>query len=97
MSTYTLTSTKGSKTIDGDLADAFRAAIAMEADLQPAYGITIDGDGRTFECRDGQIDVHADAGNDSEDGIVMLVDDELVIAWEQGIRTPFADSRLQAA
>ena len=30
-----------------------------------------------------------------EDGEVMIAGDELVIAWEQGIRTPFADTELQ--
>lgn len=95
---YELTSTKGSKTINGDLAAAFRAAIEMEAELQPSFGITIDGDGRTFECENGRIAVASTAGDeDDEAGAVMLVDGELVISWQQGARTPFFDRQLAAA
>lgn len=94
MATYTLTSTKGDSTIEGTLAEAFRAAITMEEELQPSYGVTIEGgeDG-AFECRNGNIAVIGGANTeDEEDGHAMLVDGSLMVAWEQGIRTRFIDN-----
>ena len=38
---YTLHSTKGQQQVDGTLAQAVVAALAMEAELQPAFGVTI--------------------------------------------------------
>lgn len=54
---YRLISVKGNRTVTGDLAAATRAAIEMEAELQPAYGVTIEtADGDTVaEIRDGEI------------------------------------------
>lgn len=58
--TYKLLSTKGDREVEGTRADAIAAAIAMEADLQPAYGVTVEIDGETVaEIRDG-VDVYAD-------------------------------------
>jgi hypothetical protein len=94
---YTITSTKGTATIEGDIAAAFRAAIAMETDLQPSWGVTISGaEAGDYECRNGRIPVIGGAGtDDEEEGAVLLqVDDTLVIAWAQGTRTPFADAGL---
>ena len=91
----TITSTKGISTITGDLAAALRAAIMHDEDYQPAGGVTVEcDDGRTFEVQDGRCPIWTD-GEDGEDGEVMIAGDELVIAWEQGIRTPFADTELQ--
>jgi hypothetical protein len=57
---YKLISTKGTREVEGTQADAIAAAIAMEADLQPAYGVTVEIDGETVaEIRDG-VDVYAD-------------------------------------
>lgn len=54
---YRLISTKGTRAITGTEQDAIRAAIAMENELQPAFGVTIeDGDGETVtEVRDGEV------------------------------------------
>lgn len=48
MSTYELSSVKGGRMVEGGLADAMRAAVALEAELQPAYGVTIGADGSTI-------------------------------------------------
>lgn len=57
MTTYTLTSAKGHRTIAGTQAEAIAAAIEMDDELQPAYGVTIeDADGETVaEIRDGAV------------------------------------------
>jgi hypothetical protein len=48
MEKYTLVSVKGNKTLVCDLQHAIRAAIAMEAELMPAWGVQIeDADGET--------------------------------------------------
>lgn len=58
MTTYTINSIKGSRTIDGTQADAIAAAIAMEEELQPAFGVTVELDGETVaEIRDGVADI----------------------------------------
>lgn len=62
MSTYRLISVKGTRAFTGNQAAAVQAAIAMEDELQPAYGVTVeDADGNTVaEIRDG-VDIDADA------------------------------------
>ena len=91
--TYTLTSAKQTVTAAGNLSDAFFAALRMDADLQPAGGVTIDYDDRdTYECRNGGIAI--EISNDDEDdeaGTVRLIDDELIVCWEQGTRTRFSE------
>jgi hypothetical protein len=53
---YKLISTKGIRTVTGTEAEAVQAAIAMEKELQPAFGITIELDGVTVcEVRDGEV------------------------------------------
>lgn len=42
MATYQLISVKGERTIAGTQAEVVEAAKAMEAELQPAYGVTIE-------------------------------------------------------
>lgn len=92
-----LTSTKARTVVTGDLAAIIAAAIAAEEELQPAGGITIDcDDGRMFECVNGRVAVYA-GGWDGGEGVAMMVDGELMIAWEQGTRTPFVDTDLQPA
>ena len=56
MKTYRLVSTKGSRVVSGNLSAALAAAIEMEADLQPLFGITIENDRNTVvaEVRDGK-------------------------------------------
>ena len=44
MTMYHLISTKGSRTVTG-LAQAIAAAKAMDAELQPSYGVTVEDDG----------------------------------------------------
>lgn len=58
---YNLISVKGTSMFRGSLMDAIDAAIAMEEELQPSYGITIeDSDGNTVaEVVDGAIDGRA--------------------------------------
>lgn len=50
---YSITSTKGKTEVDGNLADAISAALRMEADLQPAYGVTIELGGDTVATVSG--------------------------------------------
>lgn len=45
---YILRSVKGDRGVKGTLAHAVSAAVAMEADLQPAYGVTVERDGYTL-------------------------------------------------
>jgi hypothetical protein len=48
MTTYTLISTKGNRTVEGTETEAIAAAQAMHDELQPAYGVTVeDEDGET--------------------------------------------------
>ena len=55
--TYTLVTVKGRREINGDLMAALDAALDMEEELQPAYGVTVTRDGETIaEVRDGAID-----------------------------------------
>ena len=57
MTTYTLTSTKASRELSGSLMAALEAAIALEAELQPAYGVTVTRNGETIaEVLDGTVD-----------------------------------------
>ena len=61
MTTYTISSVKGGKTVSGSLEDAISAAVRMERDLQPALGVTVDLDGETVaEVRDGNVEVEDD-------------------------------------
>jgi hypothetical protein len=55
---YNLISTKGNRQFNGSLDAAIQSAIAMEAELQPAFGVTVeDAEGNTVaEIRDGQLD-----------------------------------------
>ena len=54
--TYQLISTKGNRTVDGDEAAAIAAAVAMEEELQPAFGVTVALDGETVaEVADGEV------------------------------------------
>lgn len=57
MPTYRLISAKGTRTVDGEQADAVAAANAMDAELQPAYGVTVeDAAGNTVaEVIDGEV------------------------------------------
>lgn len=58
MSTYTLTSTKGSRDVTGDLHAAIQAALEMEEELQPAYGVTVMlGEQEVAEVRDGSVEL----------------------------------------
>jgi len=55
--TYTLISVKGTRTMEGTETEAIAAAIAMEAELQPAFGVTVELDGETVaEICDGKLD-----------------------------------------
>lgn len=64
---YKLISTKGTREFFGTQDDAIKAAVAMEADLQPAFGVTVDLDGETIaEIRDG-VDTYADEAREEED------------------------------
>lgn len=55
--TYTLTSVKGGREVRGTLLAAIEAAIAMEANLQPAFGLTVSRDGEIVaEVIDGAVD-----------------------------------------
>lgn len=55
---YRLISTKGEQTVSGTQTEAIQAAIAMEQELQPAYGVTVeDEQGNTIaEIRDGAVE-----------------------------------------
>jgi len=54
---YKLISTKGTRKFNGTHAQAIEAAIAMEDELQPAYGVTVEMDGETIaEIENGAID-----------------------------------------
>lgn len=57
--TYRLISTKGTRTITGTRDQAIRAAVRMEAELQPSYGISVEDDGgvTVAEVRDGCVAV----------------------------------------
>lgn len=58
MSTYKLISTKGEQTFAGNLHSAIQAAIQMEQQLQPAYGVTVELRGETVaEIRDGNVEL----------------------------------------
>lgn len=54
MTTYTIISCKARETVTGTLADAIAAARRMDAEYQPAFGVTVeDEDGQTvFECNE---------------------------------------------
>ena len=51
--TYELSSAKGKQTVKGTLADAIRAAKAMDAELQPARGVDIWTAGEKVASVDG--------------------------------------------
>ena len=89
--TYTVTSAKTEPKTFATMAEAFRFAIEAEAEYQPAGGVDVTDDdgGVTYTAADGRIAVEVVAGDDTEEGAVMLVDGALVIAWQQGTRTPF--------
>lgn len=56
---YRLISTKGTREIEGTREEAVSAAIAMERELCPAYGITVEdaATGETVgEVRDGRVE-----------------------------------------
>lgn len=55
---YRLISTKGTRTMTGSEREAIAAAIEMDDELQPAYGVTVESeDGDTIaEIRDGVIE-----------------------------------------
>lgn len=58
MTTYNLISTKGRRRVTGTLEQAVEAAKAMDAELQPMFGVTIEDakDGRfVAEIDDGRI------------------------------------------
>lgn len=52
-----LISTKGTRDLGSVTRDeAIAEAVAMETELQPAYGVTVDDDGVTIaEVRDGEV------------------------------------------
>ena len=56
--TFTLTTTKATKTVTGTIEEAIAAAIELDHDLQPAFGVTVsDENGNTVaEIRDGQVE-----------------------------------------
>jgi hypothetical protein len=56
--TYRLISAKGTRTVEGTLEEAIAAAVRMEAELQPAYGVTVEtAAGETVaEVRDGIVE-----------------------------------------
>ena len=57
MTTYRITSVKGSKTVSGTAEEAIAAAVEMEREMQPAYGVTVELDGETVaEVRDGMVE-----------------------------------------
>lgn len=57
MKTYTISSVKGSKAVSGTAEEAIAAAVEMERDTQPAFGVTVDIDGETVaEVRDGVVE-----------------------------------------
>ena len=58
MKTYKLISVKGTRQITGTKKDAIAAAIAMEEELRPSFGVTIeDNKGNTIaEVTDGKIE-----------------------------------------
>jgi len=55
MSMYKLISTKGTRTVEGTHDDAIRAAIKMERELMPLFGVSVEDEaGDTVaEIRDG--------------------------------------------
>lgn len=63
--TYQLISVKGNRQFEGTKAEAIEAAIAMEEELQPAYGVTVEhADGTIVaEIRDG-VDIDAAQNDD---------------------------------
>ena len=68
METYRLLSVKGDKTVVSDLRHAISVAIAMEADLMPAYGVQIeDADGETVA--------------DIQEGVNVLAVGDRLAAW----------------
>lgn len=88
----TLTSTKATTQVTGDLAAILTAAIAAEEELQPVGGIDIEcDDGRTFECINGFVPLESAEG---EAGTARMVGGTLMILWEQHVRTQFADTGL---
>jgi hypothetical protein len=52
--TYTLKSVKSTMTHHGDVVGAVKAAVAMDRDLQPAYGVTVELDGLVVASVDGR-------------------------------------------
>ena len=61
--TYKLISTKGEREVEGTQEEAIAAAIAMDGELQPAYGVTVELDGETVaEIEDG-VDTYTDDDN----------------------------------
>ena len=92
-----ITLVKENGNVTGDLAVILTAAIGLEEQSTPSYGVIIEcDDGRTFECQNGRIDVST-SGDDGEDGTVMMVDGVLMISWSQGARTVFFDTGLMPA
>ena len=55
--TYMLISSKGSRMFRGTQAEAIDAAVEMEAELQPSFGVSVeDEDGETVaDVRDGKV------------------------------------------
>jgi hypothetical protein len=57
MNEYRLISVKGTRTVTGTEQEAIQAAIAMEQELQPSFGVTVELHGSTVcEVRDGQVE-----------------------------------------
>jgi hypothetical protein len=77
--TFKLISTKGNQTITGTKADAITAAIAMENELQPSFGVTVEDEcGETVaEVRDGWVDRLELTPDEQNDAIRAQVDAEL--------------------
>jgi hypothetical protein len=100
---FKLISTKCTRTVDGTIWQAVAAAIQMDADLQPAMGVTVeDAAGNTVaDVEDGEIrglEVEGGEGEDHDTGHVERIDGETMafVSWDSGVKTPcpIADLRL---
>lgn len=93
---FLLSSTKGGKVVTGTLSDAIRAAIKLDRELQPAYGVLIENDTdplyQTVEASGDSV-IRVVDGGDRPGTIVLDTDDTLTLIWsDNGAVEPFAES-----
>lgn len=99
---YTVSSIKTELREFDSVGEAFKHALKVDSEYRPAYGVDIEDthSGDSYRAENGRIAVEVISGitgDDTELGHVMLVGDALMIAWQQGTRTPFDPRNVKPA